>query len=573
MVNKFALQEIMEQAKDPSKVLRAARYVQRVQQMMMLAVSASWFIHQLVASPMALSVATNPKQLAKAAAKDVKDYKAIDRVDRIMFEANFEGASPRVFDWNYLDSPMSSKGADKMSESFRRAYSTRSGRALQAIGKNITQGGPLIIGNRKFESSVRLLDGIMELSAARAGVSGKGLRKMANATGALNEITNSNLRAVKGMSTKEAMAWLRAHPADAARHAERVNDALGNWVSLTARERYSAAGMVFYPFVRFSTKWLFRTLPAKHPLKLSLAAGMSQANAMELKENGYISNFRDYGKVVTHGQDGEPDWTVDLGRSAPGGGAVVEQVGNIADGDRALSVAAAGIAGPFVGNTVSVAANLDPYSGRPSDKSKPELIGQAVANATPLTRWMGRSTSEEAQTGRSIDPGLVTILGGLLGYDVEEPTLGPLSAGRDILPDIFSSRKEDVRKAETAEDYRIMHENSTRSPELAREAKENREKMEGLAVQFKNGEISEAELDKAYKKYRHEQRRLKKLGWVSEDAEEEIRDIVRGQGFEAIDLDKFLKRKGFVGDQGGGLSGGFFPNDLTGLDGLLDLDL
>lgn len=68
-------------------------------------------------------------------------------------------------------------------------------------------------------------------------------------------------------------------------HAKYVDSILGNWTTYTAAERRVFSRLViFYGFLRFSTKLTFYTMPMKHPLTSSIMLKLGQLQNKELKE-------------------------------------------------------------------------------------------------------------------------------------------------------------------------------------------------------------------------------------------------------------------------------------------------
>jgi hypothetical protein len=79
-------------------------------------------------------------------------------------------------------------------------------------------------------------------------------------------------------------------PAKAEAHAKLMTDWLGDYTTYTARERKSLVRYpMFYGYLRHSTKLLFKTLPADHPLLLTAALELGQLQHSELKALGLDS--------------------------------------------------------------------------------------------------------------------------------------------------------------------------------------------------------------------------------------------------------------------------------------------
>lgn len=66
-------------------------------------------------------------------------------------------------------------------------------------------------------------------------------------------------------------------------HAKHVNDFLGDYTTYTARERrVLGRGVMFYGFMRFSLRFMFYTMPAKHPLTAAVMLKLGQLHHDEL---------------------------------------------------------------------------------------------------------------------------------------------------------------------------------------------------------------------------------------------------------------------------------------------------
>lgn len=68
------------------------------------------------------------------------------------------------------------------------------------------------------------------------------------------------------------------------RHAQYVNDWLGDYVTYTAKERrWLARNIIFYGFLRYSLTMALYTLPVKHPVVTAIAANLSQLQSEEVR--------------------------------------------------------------------------------------------------------------------------------------------------------------------------------------------------------------------------------------------------------------------------------------------------
>lgn len=90
---------------------------------------------------------------------------------------------------------------------------------------------------------------------------------------------------IAGLGPREQMgAVLRdRHALD--RHAQYVNDMLGDYATYTAKERrILGRTIMFYGFLRFSLHFTFWTMPTKHPVILSLLGNLGRIQTQEVRE-------------------------------------------------------------------------------------------------------------------------------------------------------------------------------------------------------------------------------------------------------------------------------------------------
>ena len=91
---------------------------------------------------------------------------------------------------------------------------------------------------------------------------------------------------ISGMLTgppEEVMSRLTRNRALLEKHAHAVDDFLGNWTTYTAKERhYFSRFVMFYGFLRFSTRLAFYTMPAKHPIMSSILLQIGRMEKDEL---------------------------------------------------------------------------------------------------------------------------------------------------------------------------------------------------------------------------------------------------------------------------------------------------
>lgn len=84
---------------------------------------------------------------------------------------------------------------------------------------------------------------------------------------------------------KDAMMKLLTNQKSLERHAEHLDSVLGNWMTYTnAERRVLSRGVMFYGFMRFSTKLTFYTMPMSHPIMSSILLKLGQLQRDELRK-------------------------------------------------------------------------------------------------------------------------------------------------------------------------------------------------------------------------------------------------------------------------------------------------
>ena len=417
---------------NPGTFQKGLRTVMRLQSLGMLAMSPVWFEMQLIASPIALATAhSNPITLIKGMHHAMEDFRNMDPAVRAEFKGGFGAVSAQVFDMHELKTAVTAKGTRDVRDAYLAANSSMAKRAGSAAKK----GGPLIIGNIRYEGWVRSVGAAIEMEKIRTRgketdpVTGKVsersrgvLQDMAKKVGLVNQSAGNNLEKMQGMNRQQQVDFYLKNPKEAKLFAQRVNDALGSWNKMTALERKASSLLVFYPFVRFSANWLFRTLPEKHPAKLALLLNMAQANAISLdnleadvraEDDAPISeqnlpdgildkapaaeSFRDYGVQLTRNADGSFSNTgVDVLRALPGAGPAVEFGSALMEGGRNPLTLLTSLMGPGIQGLTNVAFRKKPYSGEHDDSPLLQQAARNLAAITVPTRYLSRSDSPYA---------------------------------------------------------------------------------------------------------------------------------------------------------------------------------
>jgi hypothetical protein len=140
-------------------------------------------------------------------------------------------------------------------------------------------------------------------------------------------------KATEGMTPKQKMAWAADHPQFLDKQQRQLEASMGGWNNLTRTghfpEVYRAAGLIFYPFQRFSVLWPLK-YAKNHPIKATALAYLTAQNNFALREalHGEPS-FLNYAQIPIYGTNPktgklEATNTINLSRMTPGGNAFVE---------------------------------------------------------------------------------------------------------------------------------------------------------------------------------------------------------------------------------------------------------
>ena len=157
----------------------------------------------------------------------------------------------------------------------------------------------------------------------RANAFGEGLR------GTYHEIDYISGH-LQGKTRAEQFKWLDENPVHARVLQRRVDQMMGNWNALTHNERGFAPFLLFYPFMRFSLDWTFRTFPKRHPIKYAIALNLANATANQIQQmmGGRPSLFQQVVNVPYFGSEtGGPTSLVPATRVVPGGNQLFSAAG------------------------------------------------------------------------------------------------------------------------------------------------------------------------------------------------------------------------------------------------------
>ena len=164
------------------------------------------------------------------------------------------------------------------------------------------------------------------------------------------------------MTRGEQIKWLNTKEGQAAglRLARNIDASLGNWTDLTKAERILSAPIFFYPFVRFSLNWFFRTFPKRHPARYALLTSLGIANAEVIEKRFGEPNWSsDWAQVPIYDKDGNIVSSSSITRYTVGGNALVE----LGMGEGSLIQNLQKGLNPALQAAIQVAGGRDAYGG------------------------------------------------------------------------------------------------------------------------------------------------------------------------------------------------------------------
>lgn len=388
VVDKTALKEFREQLSPSSKGIRGMRHLTRAQSLLLLGTSPTWFEFQLAATPLVMAADNLNLRPYFKAFREHRRMSDMEKADQLAVFGGVSAESPGGIENHSIVGPSTSP--TRIHGAIQRARRTPAGRLIERAAKfaGLPEGGPLIKGNKHYESYLRRIFALAKMDRVQ---NPSLYRKTAEKFGVSFKYAADAQAHLRGKSLAEIRKWYRENPDFEARLAESVSDAIGDWSAMTARERNLSAFIAFYPFLRFSLRWTFQTFPKNHPIKAVIALNLAQSNAQELERllGGRPGFFGDWGTVLSHtgegpaaGQSalttegagatpnnpGQVNITgaegINLARIAPASNAIIESLGG---SNRGLLQSALSPFSPAIGITASALAGQDPYTGDPLD--------------------------------------------------------------------------------------------------------------------------------------------------------------------------------------------------------------
>lgn len=392
MVPKAALEEFRNQMVPYSRTLKHLRTIGRLQSAALLAASPAWFGYQLLASPLAGFVHhPNPVRWIKAIKTRLTEWESIPEQTRLNIQSYYGGTPADAYSMRTVQASMRPETIPNQANAAGYMLRSPVGRIMQTLANNARKGGPLIAANRRYEGAVRDVIALIQMDK---DANAERVLQFGAKVGEAHARVARDLHAIKDKPLAERMAYYDKPENAKARWqlVDALDDAVGNWNALTTKEKGLAATTVFYPFLRFSLRWLLHSMPRNRPVTTGILMNLGQANAEELEKllGGAPSFFPDWGNIVLHGSEGKP-FALAAGRIAPGSNSIIESFGqsglNLQSVLRPFQ--------PVIGAAASALAGQDPLTGRPTELSPLENLARSLLAVPTPTRSLAQTIGPE----------------------------------------------------------------------------------------------------------------------------------------------------------------------------------
>lgn len=190
-------------------------------------------------------------------------------------------------------------------------------------GPSISELNPLELMARADRTN----NNIFRIAAGYSLAKRDAIRRMGESMGAADK-AQLKLTSIMAKPPAEQLKALAADKQVLEDHANAVADWMGDYTTMTAAERKVINRMaMFYPYLRYSLRLMFYTMPLKHPAVSAVLAEMGQMRANELQKlfgkNGLPFNL---GKIY-FGSDGHVT-SIDLKRANPALNSIIDAASN-----------------------------------------------------------------------------------------------------------------------------------------------------------------------------------------------------------------------------------------------------
>ena len=380
---------------------RWARKAQHFQSRALLGTSPAWAAAQFIAEGSQAAVAVNPYRLYRG----WQALKELTPGEQRAFRAQMEAAP----------------GGGLVKETnigLRAGYTEEAAKALGAHGKSnagkvlhsIATAEPLIAIDRWKANNLRTMVG--------AGHVDRELNSLLHNMARINTELPKHLEVMRKLPLKDQLRYFAERPREADRIAHYVKDTMGAWQSMTRYERALGPLTMFYPFLRFSLRWTFKSYPKRHPIKAAILLNLATTNSMEVRRllGGDAPFLQKFAQVPLYtGEDGGADQMVSTARFIPSGNAMVEAGFSSATKDFAAFTRAFQ---PFLTAPALAMLTHDPRTGRPlTDAEKAGVLKGLfpriqAAGATMLQVPTAARIADSVIKGDQLGRYSVPVLGG-----------------------------------------------------------------------------------------------------------------------------------------------------------------
>ena len=390
-----------ERLLNSSKWRKVFQTANAIQSRLILGTSASWLFAQPIAELLPM-LADNPVGITKALAKFPEIMKdPVARRGLHKLAGNALGTDIK------MSQTLSAVSQAEVAAGLKALRATPAGIALREI-MSLKTLGQIDRARGAFYREIGFIAEMdRELSATR-----RSAKAIVGTFDEMEKVANK----MKNLPTDaERIKFLDSAEGRAAgmRIARNIDGSLGNWTDLTSFEQFVSSFIIFYPFVRFSVNWVFRTFPKRHPVRAAVLNTMGANNAQIVEDTfGTPTWGSDWAKVPIYGgPNGEITGSFPVNRILPGSNPFVEAgiAGAEKDGNPLFSLSRG--MSPAAQTLVRAAMGRDQYGGAigtdvPTMSGGAAVVLDQMMNLTTPGREFARSKGwnpiKSAQEGESL---------------------------------------------------------------------------------------------------------------------------------------------------------------------------